>query len=158
MAITKSENTFADLTEAEAYFSRRLDSNEWLTASTDRKEDALTTATQLLDDMLWVGFAISESQPLAFPRIGNYLDPKLGLNIDFATGIPIRVVNATCELAYHLLSNEAIAIDSGGVASLQVGPITLTGIKNAELIPYQIRKMIKPLLVNQGVNNWWRSN
>ena len=108
--------------------------------------------------MGWVGVAISDAQVLAFPRSGSYFDPTFGCEIVFPDDdIPLRMFNAVCELALHLLNNEDILTESGSVHSISLGNISLSTITQTPKVPSSIKQLIKPLL-NRGTNSWWRAN
>lgn len=159
MALTKGVNSYVTVAEADLYFADRLDASAWTSADATSKAQALVTATNVLDDMSWTGTAISESQPLAFPRNGNYFDPRLGSYI-YMDGIevPARILYAVSEMAQHLLNNDGMLDDTGSVDTIAVGPITLNNIKKPSLIPAVAKKMITPLLAGAGSRGWWRSN
>jgi hypothetical protein len=157
MALAKNVNSYVTLTEADAYFADRLDADAWTSTDATNKAKALITATGQLDQMSWVGVAVSNSQKLAFPRSLSYYDPKLGAQISTA-GTPDRVLNATYELALHLLTNEGVLDSGSSVMSLSVDTIRLDTITPAEKIPGIVRTLIKPLLVNNGAQTWWRAN
>jgi hypothetical protein len=158
MALAKGTNSYATVEEADAYFADRIDVAAWTGASGDQKADALVTASQLLDDMQWAGTAVSEGQPLAFPRNGQYFDPRLGTIVYFTTDVPSRLVKATFELAHHLLNNDGVLDDSGGAKSIKVGTISLDLIRAPSRIPGIVRSTVKPMLVNTGSSSWWRAN
>jgi hypothetical protein len=159
MALTKGTNSYATVAEADAYFADRLDVAAWTAADATSKAQALVTAASILDDQSWTGSAIGESQPLAFPRTAYYFDPRLGTSITLdETVIPSRIVTANIELAHHLLLNDGLLDDTGLIKDLQVGSVALTTITTPSLIPANVRRLIKPLLVNAGSNSWWRAN
>lgn len=159
MAVSVGINSYVALIEADTYFETRSNSSTWTNATVAQKNAALVTATQLLDNMHWTGTAITEKQELAFPRVAEYFDPKVGSIVYLdGTTIPNRIRNAQFELAFHIISNEDLLVETGGVKSLSVGPITLTTIESAPLVPYSIKSMIRPLLVNSGSNTVWRAN
>jgi hypothetical protein len=158
MALNKGTNSYVDITETDLYFTDRLDVAAWTTADTTQKGQALVTASAVLDGLFWTGTAISESQPLAFPRSGYYFDPRLGTHVTLTVETPNRITKATMELAYHLLNNDGILDDSGLVKDLQVGSVQLTTILAPNLIPATVKRLIKPLLANAGSNGWWRAN
>jgi len=158
MALTKGTNSFVSLAEATAYFADRLDVAAWIAATDPVRSQALVTATTILNDLSWTGIAISESQPLAFPRTGTYFDPMVGYEISLPVTVPSRILTATYELAYHLLNNDGLLDDSGTVSNLGISTISLTIKTNPSTIPPMVQRMIRPLLVNAGANNWWRAN
>jgi len=159
MALAKGTNSYVDVTEADAYLANRLAATEWAAAITADKERALITATGILDDLSWVGSVISDSQSLAFPRIGSYFDPALGCDVLLPDGaVPERVQKATFELALHLYLNQDVLTDSGSVRNLNVSGIGLNTIIGPSRLPSTIKRIIRPLLENQGNNSWWRAN
>lgn len=159
MAVSKGTNSYVTVEEADLYFADRLDVAAWSSADAGQKGQALVTATSMLDEMSWAGSAISDSQPLAFPRVCDYFDPKAGkmLYLD-GTSVPVRITHATLELAYHLLNNDGLLDNTGNIETIAVGPITLTNVKKPSRIPFTVRNGIKPLLINSGSNPWWRAN
>ena len=158
MALVKGTNSYADVTESDLYFEDRLDVDAWTSADNTSKAQALVTATSVLDGLYWAGTAISDSQPLAFPRSAYYFDPRLGTHTALNNEVPKRIISANIELAYHLLNNDGLLDDSGVVKDLEVGPVQLTTILAPSLIPSVVKRLIKPLLVNAGSNSWWRAN
>jgi len=158
MALSKGINSYVTVAEANTYFEDRLDVAAWTAASDPMKSQALITASATLNENKWIGTAISESQKLAFPRAGSYFDPRLGLDVTLTNEVPDRIITATYELAYHLLNNDGILDDTGSVTDLQIGQISLNLINTASTIPSTVTKLIKPLLMNAGMNMWWRAN
>jgi hypothetical protein len=158
MALEKGENSFVSLDEAVEYLSMRLDAAAWVAASTLMQEQSLVTATMILNTLNWSGTAISEDQSLAFPRIGVYLEPILGIYKSFPDDIPTRISIGTCEMAYHLLNNDGLLDDIGTVTSLNVGQISLNIKKYPNRIPSIVKSYINPMLENQGKRTWWRAN
>lgn len=158
MALQKGTNSYVTVEEADAYFADRLDVAAWTEASETQKPQALVTATRMLDGLDWTGYVVSESQPLAFPRSGDYFDPRTGTTISLSSTVPSRVQNATIELAYHLLNNDGLLDDTGLVESINIAGISITNIRQANKLPGVVERLVKPLLVNQGSNMWWRAN
>jgi hypothetical protein len=159
MALAKGTNSYATVAEAETYFEDRIDVAAWTAASAPQKAQALVTATNILETLEWVGVAISEVQSLAFPRNGVYFDPRLGIDVSLSpTSVPSRIIIATYELAYHLLNNDGLLDDTGIVKDLSIGSIKLSTILPASKVPNNVKRIIKPLRVNNGANLWWRAN
>lgn len=157
MAANKGVNSYATLEEAEAYFQDRLDTAAWSNAPTTQREQALVTATMLLDNLVYLGVAVSESQLLAHPRYGEYFDPRQGRSVSFNGEVPRRVIVALFELAYHLLNNDGLLDSTGSVESLELGAIKLDKISGAKQIPPIVYKQIRPMLSNAH-HSWWRAN
>lgn len=159
MALIKGTNSYVTVAEADTYFEGRLDAAAWMSASEDMKEQALITATSVLDNMEWTGVAVSDSQNLAFPRIGVYFDPRLGSEVTFDSLLtPKRVITATYEMAYHLLNNDGLLDDTGKVVNLEVGRIKLSNVSKPNTIPSTVKQSVKPMLNNMGSGVWWRAN
>ena len=158
MALVKGINSYVSVSEANAYFENRLGATAWDETDDGVKSQALVTATSILDSFDWLGLAASESQNLAFPRVGAYYDPKLGFNVSIGEGTPNRISIATIELALHLLQNPEVIEDSGFVKALSVSGISLSDIRSPNKIPGNVRSLINPLLSNSGAKLWWRSN
>jgi hypothetical protein len=159
MALVKNTNSYVDLAEADIYFGDRLDVAAWTDATDALKEQALVTATSMLDEQRWVGIAVSATQPLAFPRIGTYFDPRIGTEVAFdSTATPDRVIKATYELAYHLLNNDGLLDSISSVDSLKVGPIELNNIRAISKKSLTVKNLITPMLVNGRSSLWWRAN
>jgi hypothetical protein len=158
MTLAKGTNSYVTLAEADSYFDDRLDVAAWDNATDLQKSQALMTATKVLDSLEWTGVILSEVQPLAFPRTDSYFDPRLGYMTSLSSTVPSQIINATYELAYHLLNNDGILDNTGSVTDLDVGPISLKSVKSPSLVPPFIKRSIKMLLNNQGANTWWRAN
>jgi len=155
MALQKGTNSFVSILESDEYFENRLNSENWF-ASDALVEQALVTATGILDDMDWGGTATpTTSYPLSWPRDITYYDSKTGsfedLEDDRSTTsegtIPVDIKKATYELALHLLNNmktqEANATGENKVKDLTVGSVRLifdlnSGVKNFKELPDSI--------------------
>ena len=158
MATTKGINSYVTLEEAEAYFENRLDVAAWVDAPETEKHKALTTATNVLEGIDWIGSVISDEQTLAFPRYGTYLDPRLGKAISMNAIVPNRIVKAQLELAYHLLNNDGLLDNTGSVKNLTLGPLDLQNIRAPSKVPSAVKSLIRPLELSRGANSWWRAN
>lgn len=154
MAIVLGVNSYATEAEADLYFEDRIDAAQWAAASTVNQEQALVTATALLEQLNYAGFATTGNQALAFPRRGNYFDTSRGRDFAFdgdytfvelntgsseafwnalvALDRDIQLLKKACfEQALHLLSNED-ALDTTGATSstssaITVGSISISG-------------------------------
>jgi hypothetical protein len=159
MALVKGVNSYADMTEANTYFENKLDVAAWTDAPEIQKNQALCTATSLLDEFEWIGIAANATQSLAFPRKdAEYFDPKIGMPVVLSSTVPLRIIVATFELAYHLLNNDGLLDDAGRVKNLGIGDISLNAIIPPSKFPKRVRVSLAPLLRNNGKNSWWRAN
>jgi len=158
MAAVKGTNSYVDLVEAMAYFEDKLDVAAWLEAPDGQKEQALVTATAMLDQLSWIGHVLDVAQPLAFPRNGSYFDTRLGMYAPL-NPTPKRVELACLETAYHLLNNDGMLDSTGQVKSLTVGPISITNIVDVPKLSTVARNYIKDMLSRRSIANmWWRAN
>jgi len=169
MALVLNTNSYVTIADADAYFETRIDSAEWEGSNDEVKEQALVTATQLIDDRPWIGVAVSSSQALAWPRKdAKYYDPRMGQDISVASDeTPPQVKIAVYEQALHLLQNEdLIAQKTQTFESISVGSISLSDSNNdvtrTSITPAIVIKPLRPLIKrgsSGGVgSSWWRSN
>lgn len=166
MALVLNTNSYVTVAEADTYFETRIDANEFTSASDDLKEEALVTATQLIDNRAWIGIAVSSSQALAWPRKqATYYDPRMGQDITIAdTVLPSQVKIAVYEQALHLLQNEdLLAQKTQTFESISVGSISLSDsngdVSRTSITPSIVLKPLRPL-ISRGMNSnsWWRAN
>ena len=162
MALVKGTNSYVTLNEADSYFETRLDVSAWNDADDDLKEQALVTATSILDDMSWAGQVTSLDQSLAFPRNGSFMDSSRGLRAPFSTYTfvttdesesslkrDLRLLRrAAYELAYHLVNNGGLMDRTGSVENIKVGSIEITEVQDASVFPTIVRKIVAPMLKN----------
>jgi hypothetical protein len=168
MALVLNTNSYVLIADADTYFETRIDSANWVAATDEIKEQALVTATALIDDNSWIGSAVSSSQALAWPRKNAiYNDDRLGLQITIADSeIPSRVKTAVYEQALHLIDNEDVLMgQSQTFESISVGSISLSDSNGdttrTPMKPSTALKPIRPLIrkgsMGQGAG-WWRAN
>ena len=157
MAIVKNVNSYETLEAAEEYFSMRLDAAAWTDAPESQKIQSLVTAVEVLNRLEWNGVAVSESQTLAFPRVGSFYEPMLGMTVTLDSNVPVRIVKAQFELAYHLLNNDGLLDDTGGAGSLALAGLQLADLKSPNLLPQIVSVLIRPLLKKKSPT-WWRAN
>jgi len=168
MALVLNTNSYVTIADADTYFETRIDSAEWEAADDETKEQALVTATQLIDERHWIGAAVSSSQALAWPRKDAiYYDPRMGQQITIAKDeVPSQVKIAVYEQALHLVQNEdLIAQKVQTFESISVGSIRLTDsngdVTKTSITPSIIIKPLRPLIRRDGIGiggSWWRAN
>ena len=168
MALVLNTNSYVEIADADTYFETRIDSAEWTSATDEIKEQALVTASQLVDNHAWIGSAVSSSQALAWPRKNAiYNDDRLGLQVTIAENeVPSRVKTAVYEQALHLVNNEdLLAGTTQTFESISVGSISLTDsisdVTRTSISPSVVMKPIRPL-IRRGTSGpgsgWWRAN
>ena len=154
MALVKGTNSYATAAEADSYFGDMASRDAWSASAV--KEQLLITATQMVDENTWTGAVIDEDQALAFPREGTYFDPKMGIMREMSE-VPERIVNAVFEQAYHILLNDGLGDDTGGVTDVEVSGIVINNIKGPKRLGSKVGVLIRPLLSNSS-GSWWRAN
>lgn len=169
MALTLNTNCYVSIADANEYFDTRIDSANWFSAITDVKEQALVTATSMVDDNAWLGSAVSSSQALAWPRKNvTFYSNKMGAQITIAnTVVPTQVKIAVYEQALHLINNEDVLLgQTTSYESISIGSISLSDsngdVTRISKKPQEARKPIKELL-HRGSSGgmggmWWRAN
>jgi len=158
MALVKGTNSYVDLYDADDYFDGRMDVAAWFSSSEMMKTQALLTSAQILNNLEWIGTAVSDSQTLAFPREGWYFEPILGKYTELE-GVPKRIRSAQLELAYHLMNNDGLLDETGSVTDIQIEGLVLTGVKPPRRIPSFVHDIIKNFLANTASGPmWWRAN
>jgi hypothetical protein len=168
MALVLNTNSYVSIADADTYFETRIDSANWVDAEDEIKEQALVTATALIDDNAWIGSAVSSSQALAWPRKNAiYNDDRLGLQVTIAEDeLPSRVKTAVYEQALHLVNNEDVLMgQTQTFESISVGSISISDSNGdttkTPMKPSTALKPIRPLIrkgsVGQGAG-WWRAN
>lgn len=170
MALNKGNNSFVTITEADLYFDMRLNSELWFSSNNeDKVEKALVTATGILNNLVWGGYATpSTTYPLSWPRDITYFDSKFGDYVDLEDDrddtsegtIPDDIKTATYELAYYLLQNmttiETNANGSNKVKDLTVGAIKLvfdtnSGVEDFKTLPTSVYKIVSKYLGNGSI-------
>ena len=168
MALVLNTNSYVSIADADTYFETRIDSANWFDAEDEIKEQALVTATALIDDNAWIGSAVSSSQALAWPRKNAiYNDDRLGLQVTIAEDeLPSRVKTAVYEQALHLVNNEDVLMgQTQTFESISVGSISISDSNGdttkTPMKPSTALKPIRPLIrkgsMGQGAG-WWRAN
>jgi len=168
MALVLNTNSYVTIADADTYFETRIDAAEWDSSNDETKEQALVTATQLIDERHWIGAAVSSSQALAWPsKNAIYYDPRMGQQITVANNeVPSQVKIAVYEQALHLVQNEdLLAQKIQTFESISVGSISLSDSNNdvtkTSITPSIIIRPLRPLIRRDGIGmggSWWRAN
>ena len=161
MALVKDTNCYVDVSEADLYFEDRIDVDPWNEASPLVKARALVTATNMIEDIAWLGTITDSGQNLAFPREGSFYDPRIGDYVDFPDGYPERITRGNIELAYHLINNEGVLDTSMLPEDIKVEGIELKGLDAMDNLPTVVYNLFKPLRAKGGAVSgalWWRAN
>lgn len=120
MTLTAGTDSYLNLAEADAYWAAR-GNPDWAAAAVADKEKALREATQYLDGRFdWVGDHPGGGQALGWPRLGALDHEGRAL-----AGIPLKVGEATAELALEALSGRLLAAEprGGRTRREKVGPL-----------------------------------
>jgi len=185
MALVLGINSYATVNEADIYFESRIDVATWDSADDTLKEQALVSATRYLDTLAYTGYVTDTDQSMSWPRTGSVYVPQRGRDIQFnkaytwtelttttATAFTTALYNLSLEIrliktaaieqAYHLINNDGILDNTGGLPDrVEVGSITIDGLNGNSETPVRSRvvtNLIRPLLINGGSSQWFRSN
>ena len=130
--------SYADITEADAFFSGRTDAVHWQKLSEEVKQNALERGSRMLDEAFdWKGIPANDFQELRWPR-KNAVDPD-GKIID-PESVPLRVRIAVMEQALYL-TDPIRTLSENGIKSAVAGGMSLS--LNAE----QKQSVIAPAAV-----------
>ena len=121
-------NSYASAADGDTYHDGHLYATAWTGATLANKEKALVMATRLIDgEYQFNGFQGSDEQALQWPRercpdpdraganiVAGVLRGRLGGdNYVPSDAVPVRVVQATCELARELIVADRTAAPPG---------------------------------------------
>lgn len=133
MTDTSVSDSFLTTVEAaDAYFAKRLYSEDWTAATSANKIKALQTATRKIDNLFLIGQKYDidftngvANQPRAFPRY----NPNNGFTYDYdystsGAKVPQKVKDACCEEALALLkwgNSPRLEYQQQGISEIQIG-------------------------------------
>ena len=106
-----NSNSYATVAEGDSYFGDRLNSTEWTDATTGTKEKALVTATRRIDEEMFLGFKVTITQALKWPRAGVNDEDGVALYNSATPAIPQRIKEATFVAALELLKVDYLTED-----------------------------------------------
>src|SRR3954447_19660411 len=124
-------NSYASVADGDAYHDAHLYATGWAAATTPNKEKALAMATRLIDEEFqFNGFRVSSSQALQWPRMRCPDPDAAGSPVILAAmpslepyvasdRVPVRVVQATCEMARELLIVDRTSPPAGEGIAMQ---------------------------------------
>ncbi len=100
-----ASNSYITLANAEIYFEKRLNADNWDAASAENKNKALANATIRIDheDFLGLKTDVTSPQALKWPRVGMLDIDMLSI---LSTILPKELTEATCEMALALLTSD----------------------------------------------------
>lgn len=145
---SEDANAYLTIAEANAYFETHSYAATWDDASDDDKCRALQTATRQLDSSFeFVGSVSSSTQALLWPR-----DEVVGPNgyDEPSDAIPVRIQQATAELAQQLLASNRQAdseTETEGIQRLRLGAgleIYFKSSVTAKPIPDVVATLVGP--------------
>lgn len=140
MALVVGTNSYISVVNATTYFTTRLYSTAWTSASADDKTASLLMACRNINRLRFKGVKKNASQTLDFPRcycsqsFGNQLEEAvINLPEDFGIGwfceaaVPQAVIDAQCEEALALLAygnDTRRRLQQAGVRSFSLGSLS----------------------------------
>lgn len=135
-------NSYISVTDADAYFGARLYSTAWTGAVTATKNIALVQAARTLDNYIqWYGIKSDPDFTMQWPRVDIYerqIVDGVETDIELVDMVPQCVIDAQCELAVWLLSNDVTSVTgTEGFRKLSV----------AGAISFEVDSSTKPMLI-----------
>jgi len=109
MALEVGVNCYITRADAVTYFTDLIHGADFISATTTVQDQALVTATKMLDRQEWMGSKTSDSQDLDWPRTG-VTDPEG--NAVASDVVPQFILDATCELALALIQDLTVQTNS----------------------------------------------
>ena len=131
MALEVGVNCYRSRADAITYFTDLLHGADFLGATDTKQDQALITATKMLDRQEWVGTKTEDSQDLDWPRTG-VSDPEG--NAVASDAVPQCILDATCELALALIQDLTVQTSSDtseNIKSLKAGSAEIQYFKGA---------------------------
>jgi hypothetical protein len=144
-----TSNSYVSRTEANLYFTDRLNTEAWDAASNDVKDNALVMGTLRMDQEDYVGVRASATQNLKWPRFGVYVD---GIYQDSAA-IPRQVKEATYEMALALMKDVTYFEDTGlePYSNIKLGAMDVTPrIRASGVLPASVERLLRGLKTSSG--------
>lgn len=154
-----SDNSYATLVEAEAYFANRLNSavnGDWtndpagVARSNDVKSAALITATLRIDEEQFLGIKVLTTQALKWPRYGVIDEDGY---MFLSTIIPERVKQATYICALELLKADFISEDYlNNFSFFSAGSVQFKQFtqQSAGRLPSECSRLLRFLMTSNG--------
>jgi len=155
-----NSNSFVTLAVAETYMEGRGNKSTWDAASDGEKNIALVEATRDLDAVSYDGYRATGTQALAWPRQWAIDVDDPTYNYFDTNEIPVRIQNATCELAFQYIAagtTDVAAIDSKTnikrkkVDVLETEYFSSTDTPTGLARYPRVLTWITPLMANQGL-------
>ena len=110
---TPSSATYISVADADTYFADSFNNAAWSALSAAEKDIALKEATRALETLCWKGDKCSTTQSLAWPRTIDATDCCAAVD---CTTLPLKLVEATAELALKMHQDQAALIASKAAA------------------------------------------
>jgi len=154
-----SDNSYVTLAEAEAHFANRLNSSvngDWtndaagVARTDDVKKAALITATLRIDEEMFLGYKVTTTQALKWPRYNVYDED--GIVFD-STTIPARVKQATYICALELLKTDFLSEDYlQNFAYFSTGTLQFKQFtqQSAGRLPSEVTRLLKLVMTSAG--------
>jgi hypothetical protein len=154
---SSTSESFASVSDVEAYFAKYGVPTGWAALTTEQKEAALRLGTRYIEATyatVWVGVRVTAEQALSWPRSDAYYNDGLEVLSDV---VPPTVLQATCILAGKSVIGSLITDIQPGVKSesVSVGPIsqsiTYSGSKPSVIRYPEVDGLLRSLTVGLGL-------
>lgn len=149
MTITVGTNSYISISDATTYFNESLAyAGVWQSLDPGTQEQALVTATRMLDRQTWQGLPTANPQSLQWPRTG--VTDKYNQPVD-PSSVPQNIIYAECELAMAIYSDPTVQTNkdnSSNIKSVKGGPAEVQFFRpiNAGRFPTIVQELISQFL------------
>lgn len=154
--VSATMSSYVTVSFADDYFSAKFTGAGWADLSTELKQAALVSATNILDTYVYGGLRAQRLQPLQWPRSGIYNDE--GTPYSSAT-VVTKVQQATCELAHWIYTEGDRTLDDTTLQQLdnfQAGPVNFKIRSKAMVVPLEVQALLTSIgpgvLLSMGSN------
>lgn len=138
-----TSNSYLSVVEADEYFYSRFGADTWFEFSTQQKQQLLVTSTRDIDLTVFGGSKTTNTQALQWPRALIFDNENRPV-----TGIPRKLMEATCELALwkwsegdRMLSD----VELQQVDSFKAGPLDIKVKNTAMIFPSKVDQLLKSI-------------
>jgi len=145
-------NSFADYTYIDEYVTTNaFIGDDWASLSTQTKINYIITAQRRLNQLIWKGEKVVDTQPLEFPRKYPYLSSMSA----YEYKIPDEIKRAQCELIVDWIdqsgNRELQKLQRINVKDVSVGSLDFSMELKGETLPENVIALIE-LFVDENQN------
>jgi hypothetical protein len=131
---------YGTVVDGDTYFNSSLWGRKWKNSSPSRKQQALVSATQIVDRYNYCGCKANDGQVLQFPRKNSYTDPITGdVTTTSDDNVPNDIAVATYLIADKLLDGWDPDMEADNLNTIQNKYDKVAVLSTREFIPEHLR-------------------